>query len=111
MKSYGNILKHFTIISLAFLTSGERTSGQDIANLNSQNKSISYDQAIKFYNELDEQYEHAKLFTEGLTDIGRPLHLFVISADNIFDPGEARKKGKTTAIVGTSGSGKALTVG
>lgn len=73
--------------------------GSDIKALNESGKSISYDEVIEFYKQLDTKYKTAKLFTEGLTDVGRPLHLFVISSDQIFDPKEARSKGKIIILV------------
>jgi len=71
----------------------------DIKSLNESGKSISYDEVIIFYKQLDEKYKTAKLFTEGLTDLGRPLHVFVISSDQIFDPVEARNKGKIIILI------------
>ncbi len=71
----------------------------DIKSLNESGKSVSYDHVIQFYEQLDEKYETAKLFSEGTTDVGRPLHLFVISSDKVFDPVTARKNGKIIILI------------
>jgi len=35
----------------------------------------------------------------GMTDAGRPLHLFIISGDKTFDPAELHRKGKTILLI------------
>ena len=91
MKLQLSIIFLFSFISLA--------TSQDIEQLNSQNKSLTYDEAIQAYQQLADKSKKAKLFTEGLTDCGRPLHLFVISSDGTFDPVIARQKGKSIILV------------
>ncbi|MBK7854391.1 MAG: hypothetical protein IPJ79_05330 [Bacteroidetes bacterium] len=64
-----------------------------------QNKSATHKECISFYQQLDAEYSHAKLFTKGKTDIGKPLNLFVISNDGDFDPESVRKKGKCVLLI------------
>ncbi len=59
----------------------------------------TYEEAITWYQQLDKQYKTAKLFTYGLTDIGKPLHLFVISSDKKFDPETYRSKDKCMIMI------------
>ncbi len=59
----------------------------------------TYDEAISWYKHLDKKYKKAKLITYGLTDIGKPLHLFVISSDKKFDPDTYREKGKCMVMI------------
>lgn len=80
------------ILLLTFLNVGKLAAG-------GAGKSMSYDEAIAFYQHLDNTYKTAKLFTEGLTDVGRPLHLFVISADEKFSASEAKKAGKLVILI------------
>lgn len=75
------------------------TRAQQVEALNAQNQSLSYDEAITIYRDLDRQYPNAQLITGGLTDIGRPLHLFVISSDQTFDPISARQKNKLVILI------------
>src|SRR4030042_2035831 len=51
-----------------------------------QNQTLTYDEVIAAYTWLDQTYESARLMEYGPTDIGKPLHLFVVSPDKEFDP-------------------------
>ncbi|GAA4470387.1 M14 family metallopeptidase [Nibrella saemangeumensis] len=61
----------------SLLTRYERTNGQETA---------TYPEIIAFYQQLDRQYDQAKLIEAGTTDIGKPLHLLLLSADKRFTP-------------------------
>ncbi len=47
-------------------------------------ETATYAQIIRHYQQLDGQYEQAKLVEIGKTDIGKPLHVLLLSADKIF---------------------------
>ena len=64
-----------------------------------ENITPTYDEAISYYKQLDKQYKSAKLLTYGLTDIGKPLHLFVISSDKEFNPSTYRSNGKCMIMI------------
>jgi Zinc carboxypeptidase len=49
-------------------------------------ETATYDEAIAYYKALDAKYDQAKLIEYGMTDIGKPIHLFVISENKIFKP-------------------------
>ncbi len=60
---------------------------QTISYETSQGKeTATYDEVIRFYQDLDKKYDQATLIQVGTTDIGKPLHLFVMSANKIFKP-------------------------
>lgn len=60
---------------------------QTISYETSQGKeTATYDEVIRFYQDLDKKYDQATLVQVGTTDIGKPLHLFVMSANKIFKP-------------------------
>ena len=63
------------------------------------NESLTYPEVIGAYKALDNQYRTAKLITYGQTDVGKPLHLFVISKSRIFDPAILRQKGYRIVMV------------
>jgi hypothetical protein len=63
------------------------------------NKTVTYAEAIAFYTQLDAEHKKAKLFSCGLTDSGKPLHLFVISSDADFNPESLRKKNKRIILI------------
>ena len=64
-----------------------------------QNSSLTYDEAIAAYRNLDFEYREAKLIPYGTTDFGKPLHLFVISRTKIFDPVILHEKGFRVVMV------------
>ncbi len=49
------------------------------------NQTATYDECIAFYRSLEKKYPVCRLTECGLTDAGRPLHLFVIDNDRVFD--------------------------
>lgn len=63
------------------------------------NETLTYDEVIEAYKYLDEKYKTAKLLTVGETDIGKPLHLFVLSKDSDYNPESIHKKDKCVIFV------------
>ncbi|MBK8228342.1 MAG: hypothetical protein IPK70_14360 [Flavobacteriales bacterium] len=55
---------------------------------------VTWEQAIARYRELDRQHSGAQLFEIGEDDDGSPLHLFVISDGSGFTPDSMRAAGK-----------------
>ncbi len=64
-----------------------------------QNETLTWQEAIEMYKGLDEKYPQARLIEAGWTDAGRPLHLFIISEDEIFSPREAQMAGKSILFI------------
>ncbi len=64
-----------------------------------RNTTATYDEAIAFYRQLDKQYEQLQLITCGPTDIGKPLHLAVLSKNKVFDPILLRKQNKRIILI------------
>ncbi|MFZ6051554.1 M14 family zinc carboxypeptidase [Halocola ammonii] len=52
------------------------------------NESLSYDQAIDAYTKLANSDDRATLVEMGSTDVGEPLHLFIIDSDGVSKPDE-----------------------
>ncbi len=84
--------------SVFFLFSGKSFS-QDVFQMNEQNKSLTYDEALAAYRDMAGKSIKARLIEKGLTDCGKPLHLFILSNDGTFDPQAARKKNKIVVLV------------
>jgi len=59
----------------------------------------TYYEIIDMYKLLDKHYRIAELREYGLTDSGKPLHLFIIDKDGDFDPDAARSKGKQIVMI------------
>ena len=64
-----------------------------------QNYSPTYQEAIDMFKLLDSNYENAVLLEKGLTDCGKPLHLFVMNNEPEFNPEKIRQQGKTILLI------------
>jgi len=64
-----------------------------------ENYSLTYAETIEAYKSLSKQHITAKLLTYGTTDIGKPLHLFVISKTKNFSPDAIKDKGFRVIMV------------
>ncbi len=74
-------------------------NAQTVDALYQQNRTPEYKEVISFYKNLDAQYKNARLFTEGLTDVGLPLHVFVITSDGDFSPASIKQKNKAVLLI------------
>jgi hypothetical protein len=50
------------------------------------NTTPTWQACISQYEQLDNRFEEARLIECGTTDVGKPLHLFVINQDEVFYP-------------------------
>lgn len=94
-------MKSFSLklLCVLFICDSFYCNAQPVEQLYLQNKTPQYEEVISFYQKLDKQYKSAKLITEGLTDAGIPLHLFVISGDGDFNPATAHAKNKCVLLI------------
>lgn len=74
-------------------------SAQPITDLYKSNQTVTWQQAIEFYQQLDEQFEEAGLIEYGKTDVGKPLHLFLLSGDGEFSPSAIQSSGKSVLLI------------
>ena len=84
---------------LLILTSCKQNNEVNINLKYDDNLSLEYDEVIDAYTQLSNHYPEARLVEMGKTDIGKPLHLFMISGDRDFDPESIRKKGKCIILI------------
>jgi hypothetical protein len=63
------------------------------------NESKTYEALIEQYQALDKQYGKAALFTIGTTDVGKPLHAFIIDRDGNFGPSELKNRKKPVLFI------------
>lgn len=87
------------IITATILLTFSLGWAQSLSQKYLQNKTVTYNEAITFYKSLDVKYANAKLITCGNTDIGKPLHLFVITNDGDFNKESIRKKNKRIILI------------
>jgi len=64
-----------------------------------ENYTPTYNEIIEMYQLLDKSYENAVLLEKGKTDNGKPLHLFVINNEPVFDPVKIREQGKSVLLI------------
>ena len=81
---------YFLVFAILFLSLVDQGYGQ-VELRYEQNETVSWKEAIRMYEWMDEQYEAATLVEAGKTDAGKALHLFIISKDQLFSPEEARQ--------------------
>ena len=63
------------------------------------NLSFSYSETIENYKILDSLYANSRLVEMGKSDIGRPIHLFIVSDGVDFSPESLHSKGKTILLI------------
>ena len=80
----------FYLTSFAQLTPFEISKGQ---------KTTTYSECISFYKQLDSNFEEVKMLTYGLTDVGKPLNLVVLSKNKIFNPKILRQQNKAILLI------------
>lgn len=64
-----------------------------------KNTTATYAELIAFYQNIAQHDNRARLLPIGTTDVGKPLHLLVLSADRDFDPKQIKEKGKAILFV------------
>lgn len=73
--------------------------GQTAPFEENDNRTATYLETIRFYEELDRKYKKMILLEAGPTDSPYPLHLAVLSADEDTDPVSIRKKDKRVLFI------------
>lgn len=63
------------------------------------NETLTYEEVISAYKYLDQTYKNARLLEVGKTDIGKPLHLFIITKNGDFDSESNREKDKCVIFI------------
>ncbi|MES2829188.1 MAG: M14 family metallopeptidase [Bacteroidota bacterium] len=84
---------------LSLFIAMETSAQQTPYELSDRKETATYDQAIKHYQLLAKSYPQARLLEYGKTDIGKPLHLLVLSEDKVFDPAIIRKNNKRVLLI------------
>ncbi|MFD2598641.1 M14 family zinc carboxypeptidase [Sphingobacterium corticis] len=63
------------------------------------NTTTTYEELIRYYQTLADSSPKAKLLELGKTDVGKPLHLLVLSQDELFDPERVKAAGKAVLFI------------
>jgi zinc carboxypeptidase len=67
--------------------------------ISGKKETATYRQAIQYYKDLDHDYPQAKLISCGITDFGEPLHVLVLSKNQVFDPVAIRKSDRRILLI------------
>lgn len=90
----------FIIIAALFLSSFLSAQKQPLLQLKyEENYTPTYDEVLGMYRLLDKTYDNAVLVEKGKTDSGKPLHLFIINNEPVFDPLKIREQGKSVLLI------------
>lgn len=91
------------LTSIIFACQTEKQSpadGEALLNLRyEEDYTPTWYEIIEMYTLLDKHYTIARLTENGMTDSGKPLHLFIIDKDRDFDPEKAKQKNKQILFV------------
>ena len=64
-----------------------------------QNIAPSYEEVIDMYKQLEIKFPLSRLIEAGQTDIGKKLHLFIISRSKIAEPSALHENGKVVLLI------------
>jgi hypothetical protein len=64
-----------------------------------KNYTATYNEVIAYYQKLSKLNPQMKLFNYGITDVGKPLTLVVLSRDKVFDPVLIKKQNKRVLLI------------
>jgi hypothetical protein len=64
-----------------------------------QNMAPSYNEVIAMYRNMESKYPISRLIEAGQTDIGKPLHLFIISKAKTFEPSSLHENGRIVLLI------------
>ncbi|MDF2433296.1 MAG: hypothetical protein JWP44_2927 [Mucilaginibacter sp.] len=64
-----------------------------------KNYTATYNEVIAYYQKLSRQYPQMKLLNYGITDVGKPLTLVVLSRDKVFDSALIKKQNKRVLLI------------
>jgi hypothetical protein len=86
---FPNICKGFCFLVGVFLFAMYGNAQQHVPFTG--NNSMSYEECIQAYSDLAAKYPEAMLMEMGKSDVGKPIHLFVINLSRKFNPGMFEK--------------------
>ncbi|RYU87885.1 hypothetical protein EWM62_15430 [Mucilaginibacter terrigena] len=64
-----------------------------------KNYTATYAEVVAYYKNLSKVQPQMRLFNYGLTDVGKPLTLVVLSRDKVFDPALIKKQNKRVLLI------------
>ncbi len=88
------------LVLLSSCAVSENPEGDRLLNLRyEEDYTPTYYEVIEMYKLLADTYAIAELKEYGLTDSGKPLHLFIIDKDKDFNPDKTKAKNKQIVLI------------
>jgi len=84
------------LVLFAVVSSAQLTTRYEQSNFT---ESATYEEAMAFYQALDEKYGEVSIITHGPTDIGIPLHVVLITNGNEKTPQAIKNSGKAVWLI------------
>ncbi|NCD70270.1 M14 family zinc carboxypeptidase [Mucilaginibacter agri] len=91
--------KHILLLSLIFSTLFASAQLTPFELSKDKNYTANYAEIMAYYHQLAPKYPQMKLIDYGMTDIGKPLTLVVLSKDKVFDPALIKKQNKRVLLI------------
>ncbi len=91
-------MKKYYLSFILFVFAVSLSFGQT-ANKKTYTTTPTYAEIISTYKSFEKKSAFCKLFQYGTTDVGKPLHLLVISKGKVFDPITLRKQNKRILLI------------
>src|ERR1700744_1063900 len=85
------------IACLIFYTANAQLTPFELSK--DKNYTATYNEVIAYYKKLAAANPQMKLFNYGMTDVGKPLTLVVLSRDRVFDPALIKKQNKRVLLI------------
>lgn len=85
-----HVLLTTTLFAQKWQTVFEKTAGKE---------TVTYEQCIRYYKDLDAAFPSIKIKEFGITDAGYPLHLVLFSTDGKHDPLQWHKENKVVIMI------------
>lgn len=63
------------------------------------NTTFTYDELVDYFTRLVAGRDDVRLFSYGKTDVGKPLHLIIVSKDGVFEPEKIKEQGKAILFI------------
>jgi len=64
-----------------------------------KNYTATYAEITAYYQKLAKLHSQMRIFNYGITDVGKPLSLVVLSRDKVFDPAQIKKLNKRVLLI------------
>ncbi len=86
----------FLICSIFSITNAQLTPFEQSKD---KNYTAAYAEIISYYQQLSKQYPQMRVINYGITDVGKPLSLIVLSKDKVFNPTLIKKQDKRVLLI------------